>query len=71
MLVYSKGDLQAANGKHVEKAYSQVRREGLYFSAVLHRLEQMILYDLPPCVNILRSLETRLWGFELCYRFLK
>lgn len=67
-----KGGFAGCKGKICrEGAYSQVREEGLVFSAVLHRLEEMILYDLPMCVNILSSLETRLWGFDLCYRFFK
>lgn len=64
VLVNSMRRLQAANGKHVENVYSPVRRTG--FSAVLHRLKKLILHDLASCVNILRSLETRLRCFDLC-----
>lgn len=42
VLVNSKGELQAANGKHVEKVYSQVRKEGLFFSCSTQTLEDDI-----------------------------
>lgn len=72
MLVNSKGDLQAAKGKYVEKVHiAKLGKKDCFFQLFLHRLEEMILYDLPMCVNILSSLETRLWGFDLCYRFFK